>query len=113
MFKKYLPWIVLGLIIVGLIGFGIKIFNSTPDINPYNMEINRLNSELSIQKNKTDSIDRKAKEWEKLYLEESKKIKIVIKRTNEKTDSIKNLPISDALKYHSEWTKLAVPGIPE
>lgn len=113
MFKKYLSWVVLVLVIIGLVGIGIKMFNSMPDYNPYNLQINKLETELIVEKRKTDSLDRKAKHWEQLYIEESKKPKKIIIKTNEKVDSIKHLPVDSALKYFQQWSKLAVPRIPE
>lgn len=113
MFKKYLPWIVLGLIVIGLIGIGIKMFNSIPDVNPYNMQINRLETELLIEKRKTDSLDQKVKYWEQLYIEESKKPKKIIIRTNEKSDSIISLPFDSSVSFFNKWTKQPVPQIPE
>jgi hypothetical protein len=111
--KTYLPWIVLGIVVIALIGIGIKIYNSMPNYNPYNMEINRLESKLIIEKRKTDSIDKKAKEWEKLYLEESLKPKKIIIRTNEKLDSIKHLSLDSSISLFQCWTKQPVDRIPE
>lgn len=113
MFKKYLPWIVLGLVVIGLIGIGIKMFNSIPDVNPYNMQINKLETELTIEKRKTDSLDQKVKYWEQLYIEESKKPKKIIQHTNEKSDSIISLPFDSSVSFFNKWTKQSVPQIPE
>lgn len=113
MYKQLLPWGLLLLTVIILIGIGIKSCNNIPDVNPYELRINELEKKLYIEKSKSDSAGKKAQKWEALYLEEAKKPKKIIIRTNEKVDSIKHLPINDALKYHSEWTKLAVPGISE
>ena len=111
MFKKYLPWIVLGLIVIALIGIGIKMFNSIPDVNPYNMQINRLETELLIEKRKTDSLDQKVKYWEQLYIEESKKPKKIIQHTNENIEKIKLLsPDSNAAIFYS-WSGLTPPTL--
>lgn len=113
MYKQLLPWGLLLLAMIILIGIGIKSCNNIPDVNPHELKINELKNELQIEKIKSDSLGKIAKNWESLYREESKKPKKIIIRTNEKVDSVKHLPINDALKYHSEWTRMAVPGIPE
>lgn len=113
MLNKFLPWILLGITVFVLLVIGIKSCNSIPDVNPYNMQINRLETELLIEKRKTDSLDQKVKYWEQLYIEESKKPKKIIIRTNEKSDSIISLPFDSSVSFFNKWTKQPVPQIPE
>jgi len=111
MFKKYLPWIVLGLVVIGLIGIGIKMFNSIPDVNPYNMQINRLETELAVEKRKTDSLDQKVKYWEQLYIEESKKPKQIIQQVNEEINKVSNLSLDSSAKFNYSWTAQQPPSL--
>lgn len=113
MLNKFLPWILLGITLFILLGIGIKSCNRIPEINPYELRLNELEKKLYIEKGKSNSLDKEAKKWEKLYWEESKKPKKIIKITHEKVDSIKHLSLDSSAKYFSVWTKLAPPGIPE
>lgn len=96
-----------------LLGIGIKSCNTTPDINPYELRINELESKLYIEKNKSDSAGKKAQKWEALYLEEAKKPKKIIIRTNEKLDSIKHLSLNSSIQFFQQWTKQPVDRISE
>lgn len=111
MYKQLLPWGLLLLAVIILTIIGIKSCNNIPDVNPYELKINELKSELQIEKTKTDSLGKIAQNWESLYREESKKPKKIIIRTNEKVDSVKHLPIDSSLKYFQQWTRDSVPGI--
>lgn len=113
MFKKYTPWIVLGILVIGLVVIGIKACNDIPDDSPYELRINELKKELYLEKSKSDNISKEVKKWEKLYLEESKKPKKIIKITNEKSDSIVSLPFDSSVSFFNIWTNQPVPQIPE
>lgn len=113
MLNKFLPWILLGLAVFVLLGIGIKSCNKVPDVNPYELRINELESKLYIEKSKGDSAGKKAQKWEKMYLEEAKKPKKIIIRTNEKLDSIKHLSLDSSIQFFQQWTKQPVDRISE
>jgi hypothetical protein len=113
MLNRFLPWILLGLVVFVLLGIGIKSCNKVPDANPYQLRINELESKLYIEKSKSDSAGKKAQKWEKMYLEEAKKPKKIIIRTNEKLDSIKHLSLDSSIQFFQQWTNKSVDRISE
>jgi len=113
MYKQLLPWGLLLLTVIILIGIGIKSCNNIPDVNPYQLRINELENKLYIEKSKGDSAGKKAQKWEKMYLEEAKKPKKIIIRTNEKLDSIKHLSLDSSIQFFQQWTKQPVDRISE
>lgn len=111
MLKQLLPWGLLLLTVVLLIGIGIKSCNNIPDVNPYQLRINELESKLYIEKSKSDSADKKAQKWEKMYLEEAKKPKKIIIRTNEQIEEIKRLSIDSNAVFFFLWTRNQPPAL--